>query len=48
MAEPIKGKLVGGKILFDENVLGFYLPVFTPTRNIEFAVKVYESKNGEA
>jgi len=34
MTESIKGKLVGGKIIFDENVLNFYLPVFTPTKNI--------------
>ena len=44
MAEPIKGKLVRGKILFDRTVLNFYLPLYSPARNIEFTVKVLESR----
>ncbi len=47
MAEPVKGKLVGGKILFDQHPLNFYLPLYSPTRNIEFTVKVLEAKPNE-
>jgi hypothetical protein len=47
MAEGIKGKLIGGRILFEQTLLNFYLPIFTPTRNIEFAVKVFEAKPNE-
>jgi hypothetical protein len=47
MAEGVKGKLIGGKIVFEPTVLNFYLPVFTPTRNIEFTVKIFESKPNE-
>lgn len=47
MSETIKGKLVGGKILFDQHPLNFYLPLYTPTRNIEFTVKVLETKLNE-
>ncbi len=44
MAEGIKSKIVGGKILFDQTSLSFYLPLFSPTRNIEFTLKVLETK----
>lgn len=44
MTEPIKSKLVGGKIIFDKTVLNFYLPLYSPARNIEFNVKVLENK----
>jgi hypothetical protein len=40
MAEPIKAKLVGGKILFDLTPLNFSLPVYSPARNIEFTIKI--------
>ena len=47
MAEGIKSKLVGGKIIFDKTILNFYLPLYSPARNIEFTVKVLETKPGE-
>lgn len=47
MSDPIKGKLVGGKIIFDQNALNFYLPLYNPTRNIEFSLKVLETKPNE-
>ena len=34
MAEPLKAKLIGGKILFDPVSLNFSLPLYTPARNI--------------
>lgn len=48
MPDSIKGKLVGGKILFDQNPLNFYLPLYNPTRNIEFSLKVLETKPNES
>lgn len=48
MSEGVKGKLIGGKIIFDPTFLNFYLPIYTPTRNIEFTVKVFEAKPNEA
>ena len=45
MSEGIKGKLIGGRIVFEQCLLNFYLPVYTPTRNIEFTVKVFD-ENG--
>ncbi len=47
MSEGIKGKLIGGRIVFEQCLLNFYLPVYTPTRNIEFTVKVFETKPNE-
>ena len=47
MAEGVRGKLIGGRIIFENTSLGFYLPIFTPSRNIEFTVKVLESKPNE-
>ena len=47
MADPVKAKLVGGKILFDPVALNFSLPIYNPARNIEFIVKVYETKPGD-
>jgi hypothetical protein len=47
MAEAVKGKLIGGRILFEPTALSFYLPIFTPARNIEFTVKVFEAKPNE-
>ena len=34
MVEPLKSKLIGGKILFDKTKLNFYLPMYSPARNI--------------
>ena len=48
MSEGVKGKLIGGKIIFDPTFLNFYLPIYTPPRNIEFTVKVFEAKPNEA
>lgn len=47
MAEGVKGKLIGGRVLFDPTALHFYLPIFTPARNIEFTLKVFEAKPNE-
>lgn len=47
MAHPIKAKLVGGRIHFDDNTLAFYLPLFSPARNIEFSLKVVEVRGAE-
>lgn len=47
MTEGVKGKLIGGRILFEQTALAFNLPVFTPTRNIEFTVKIFETKPNE-
>ena len=47
MSEAVKSKLVGGKILFESVPLSFTLPSYTPARNIEFTVKVLESKPNE-
>lgn len=47
MAEGLKAKLIGGRIVFEPVGLNFYLPIFTPSRNIEFTVKVYETKPNE-
>jgi hypothetical protein len=47
MAEGVKGKLIGGRIVFEPTALAFYLPIFTPTRNIEFTLKVFETKPNE-
>ena len=44
MVEPIKSKLVGGKIIFEKTILNFYLPLYSPTRNIEFTLKILETK----
>jgi len=34
MSTSIKAKIVRGKILFEENVLNFYLPIYSPGRNM--------------
>lgn len=48
MAEGIKGKLVGGKILFEPVFLYLSVPYFTPTKNIEFTIKIFEARPAEA
>lgn len=47
MAEGLRGKLIGGKILFEQTALSFHLPIFSPARNIEFTVKVFEARPNE-
>ena len=47
MAEGVRGKLIRGRIIFENTSLSFYLPTFTPSRNIEFTVKVFETKPNE-
>ena len=42
MNEPLKVKLVGGKIIFDHLALNFSLPLYNPSRSIDFILKVYE------
>lgn len=34
MTEGIKGKLIGGRIVFEQTLLNFYLSIYTPSRNI--------------
>ena len=48
MTEAIKGKLVGGRILFDSIFLYLTVPYFTPTKNIEFTIKIFEARPNEA
>lgn len=48
MSEGVKGKLIGGRIVFESTILNFTLPVFSPTRNIEFTVKVLETRPNES
>jgi len=47
MSHPMRGKLVGGKISFNDNTLSFYLPIFSPLRNIEFTIKVMAAVGSE-
>ena len=47
MAESFKAKLIGGKIYFEPVSLFFSLPIYTPARNIEFTIKVMETKPNE-
>jgi hypothetical protein len=47
MAEGLRGKLIGGRIIFEQTALNFYLPLFSPARNIEFTVKVFEARPNE-
>ena len=47
MTDPLKAKLIGGKILFEPVSLNFSLPLYTPARNIEFTVKVFQTKPNE-
>ena len=42
----VKAKIMGGKIGFENRVLSFNLANFTPTRNIEYSIKVFEAKPG--
>lgn len=42
MQNPIKAKIVGGKIVFDGSILAFSLANFAPTRNIEYTIKLTE------
>jgi len=34
MLEPLKSKLLGGKIIFDKAILNFHLLMYSPVRNI--------------
>jgi hypothetical protein len=40
MTYGVKVKLVGGKISVHDSKLSFYLPVFSPLKNIEFTIKL--------
>lgn len=47
MKEGIKSKLVGGRIELQAPSLLFNLPYYNPSKNIQFAVKLYEQKPNE-
>jgi hypothetical protein len=47
MNNPMRAKLVGGKISFGNNILSFYLPIFSPLKNIEFTIKVMSAVGTE-
>lgn len=47
MSHALKVRLVGGKIMLNDIRLSFYLPVFSPVRNVEFTVKLMSAVGNE-
>ena len=44
MSEPIKARLVGGKIMLDSVSLNFNLALFNSKKNIQFSIIVLETR----
>lgn len=47
MKEPVRSKLVGGKIDLLSPELFFSIQFYSPTKNIQFTLKLYEEKPNE-
>ncbi len=44
MSEPIKARLVGGKIMLDSIGLNFNLALFNPKKAISFSIIILETR----
>jgi hypothetical protein len=47
MKQPIKSKLVGGKIDLQSPEMFFSVQFYSPLKNIQFTLKLYEEKPNE-